>query len=157
MKIQVTSGTGEEETGINAFDKALMDAGIADFNLVRLSSIIPEGSVVEAREPVLEGAEYGDRLYVVMSRNVVDEEGEEAWAGIGWAQERKSDKGVFMEGCGSSREEVKEYIGKALESACEYRQEDLKIGGIEVCGLECRGKPVCAVVAAVYEAEGWNE
>lgn len=41
MKIQVTLGAGEGETGINAFDKALMDAGIADFNLVEMSSIIP--------------------------------------------------------------------------------------------------------------------
>jgi len=157
MKIQVTSGTGEGETGINAFDRALVGTGIADFNLVGLSSIIPEDSVVEACEPELEGVDYGDRLYVVMSKNVVDEEGEEAWVGIGWAQERESGRGIFMEGCGSSQEGVEKYIRRALESACEYRQEDLEISGIEVSGRECRGKPVCAVVVAVYGAEGWEK
>ena len=39
----VTSGTGEAATEPAAFDGALLDAGIANYNLIRLSSVIPAG------------------------------------------------------------------------------------------------------------------
>ena len=37
------SGSSEGYTELNAFDQALLDAGIGDTNLVRLSSILPPG------------------------------------------------------------------------------------------------------------------
>ena len=37
----IVSGSGESEYELVAFDKALMDAGIGDYNLVQVSSIIP--------------------------------------------------------------------------------------------------------------------
>ncbi len=40
----LTSGSGDGSTMLNAFDAALIDAGIGDTNLVRLSSILPPGS-----------------------------------------------------------------------------------------------------------------
>ena len=45
MKIIVTSGTGEGPTSLAAFDAALLDAGVANYNLICLSSIIPPGSM----------------------------------------------------------------------------------------------------------------
>lgn len=41
----LTSGKGEGTTTLNAFDAALLDAGIGDTNLVRLSSILPPSCV----------------------------------------------------------------------------------------------------------------
>jgi arginine decarboxylase len=40
----LTSGWGEASTELNAFDAALLRAGIGDTNLVRMSSIIPPGA-----------------------------------------------------------------------------------------------------------------
>jgi arginine decarboxylase len=40
-RMLVVSGTGNAFTSLNAFDTALLDAGIANFNHVKLSSIIP--------------------------------------------------------------------------------------------------------------------
>lgn len=37
----IVSGVGKSEYEIVAFDKALVDAGIGDYNLVRVSSIMP--------------------------------------------------------------------------------------------------------------------
>ncbi len=39
----VVNGSGEGRTTLNAFDHALLDAGVGDTNLVRMSSIVPPG------------------------------------------------------------------------------------------------------------------
>ncbi len=40
-KYIITQGSGTSKYDLNAFDKALLDSGIADYNLVKLSSILP--------------------------------------------------------------------------------------------------------------------
>ncbi len=40
----LASGRGEGNTEINAFDHALLDAGIGNLNLVRVSSVVPAGA-----------------------------------------------------------------------------------------------------------------
>ena len=46
-KYFITSGKAVSEvSGLNAFDRALMSAGICEQNLVAVSSVIPEGSVM---------------------------------------------------------------------------------------------------------------
>lgn len=44
MKVSITSGKSEGPTRLNAFDNALLDAGIGDVNLIKVSSIIPAHS-----------------------------------------------------------------------------------------------------------------
>lgn len=44
MKIAITSGNAEGASKLNAFDNALLNAGIGDVNLIKVSSIIPKGS-----------------------------------------------------------------------------------------------------------------
>ncbi|MGZ7096225.1 MAG: pyruvoyl-dependent arginine decarboxylase [Methanobacterium sp.] len=44
MKIAITSGKSEGPTKLNSFDNALLDAGIGDVNLIKVSSIIPPNS-----------------------------------------------------------------------------------------------------------------
>jgi arginine decarboxylase len=45
QKFFLTSGSGEASTGLNAFDAALLQAGVGDTNLIKLSSILPPGAV----------------------------------------------------------------------------------------------------------------
>lgn len=40
----LTSGSGEASNSLNAFDAALLQAGIGDTNLVKMSSILPPGA-----------------------------------------------------------------------------------------------------------------
>ena len=47
MKIDIVWGRSEGKTLLSAFDKALVKAGIHNFNLIPLSSVIPQNSVVE--------------------------------------------------------------------------------------------------------------
>ena len=47
LVIRVTAGSGKGRTALAAFDSALRAAGVADHNLVRLSSVIPAKASIE--------------------------------------------------------------------------------------------------------------
>jgi arginine decarboxylase len=63
MRIQLVSGAGSARTQLAAFDAALVDAGISNYNLITLSSVIPAGAeIIETDErPQLNGS-WGDRF-----------------------------------------------------------------------------------------------
>ena len=69
MKITVTWGTGVGSTKLSAFDKALWNAGIANLNLIPLSSVIPPNSVIKIKKLSSTNSEinFGKRVYVVLS------------------------------------------------------------------------------------------
>ncbi len=46
MKVSITTGKAEGPTKLNAFDNALLDAGIGDINLIKVSSILPAGAEI---------------------------------------------------------------------------------------------------------------
>ncbi|NMB16013.1 MAG: pyruvoyl-dependent arginine decarboxylase, partial [Firmicutes bacterium] len=43
-KFTLVAGGSEGPTGLNAFDNALLAAGLGNLNLVRVSSILPPGA-----------------------------------------------------------------------------------------------------------------
>jgi len=156
MQIKITSGVGSGPTALGAFDAALRNAGIENYNLIPLSSVIPPGAEILRVRPTVRSSEYGHRLYVVMARHDASEPGEEAWAGLGWTQEPESGRGLFVELHGSSRLSVHGAIEStldAMKAARDYdyaKNESLIVGGI------CEGKPLCAVAIAVYTSEPWE-
>jgi arginine decarboxylase len=155
MQIIVTVGTGEGPTALAAFDAALLAAGVANYNLIPLSSIIPPGSTIERRVFVTPPGEYGHRLYVVMARSDADEIGKEAWAGVGWTQAPGDGRGLFVELHGTSQADVRAAIEVTLESMMAHRNRMYGPIHCEIAGSVCRGAPVCALVIAVYKSEGW--
>ena len=157
MQIHVTTGTGDAPTPLAAFDRALIEAGIANFNLIVLSSVIPAKSEILRAGYVAKADEYGSRLYLVMARHEEQQPGKSAWAGLGWTQEQDSGRGLFVEMHGSERIEVESDIKTTLESMIASRP--LSYGAIEseIVGIECRYKPVCALSVAVYQSQGWEK
>jgi arginine decarboxylase len=155
MKIIVTTGVGTGPTELAAFDTALLDAGVANYNLIPLSSVIPPGSVLKREKYVTPENEYGHRLYVVMSQQETSEPGEEAWAGVGWTQD-DTGKGLFVEHHGSSEIWVKEAIYDSLRTMMANRNDyvDCPIYH-EIVGVRCADQPVSAVAIAVYESQEW--
>lgn len=160
MNIHVVSGLGTGPTKLSAFDSALNDAGVANFNLIRLSSVIPPKSniMIHDNEPVprLNGG-WGDKLYVVMAETRVDTPNVEAWAGIGWVQEKKTGKGLFVEHEGNSEEAVKRDISQSLEALMATRNVDFGDINMKVVGCVCTEHPVCALVVATYKSSDWSE
>ncbi len=155
MKICITTGTGEGPTPLAAFDAALIDAGIANYNLIYLSSVIPTGSVIQRAKFMTPPDEYGYRLYLVMARQDQQQPDHSAWAGLGWTQDQTAGRGLFVELHGSDRAAVEFDIQASLESMIASRA--LPYGPIqsEIVGITCRDKPVCALAIAVYQSQGW--
>jgi arginine decarboxylase len=158
MKITVTWGTGTGSTKLSAFDRALWNAGIANLNLIPLSSVIPPNSYLKVSKLRSSNSEknFGKRVYVVLSSMNTTKIGQFVYAGIGWRSVNKTKKGLFVEHHGRSFEEVKSKITKSLTDMVKYRKE--KYGKIEykIAGIECKSKPVSALVCAVYQIEPWQ-
>lgn len=156
--IRITSGVGSGPNTLAAFDGALRAAGIANFNLLRLSSVIPTGAVLErptGASPSPAGG-WGDRLYVVLAELRITDPSHEAWAGIGWVQDDESGRGLFVEHEGYNRAEVERDIEASLASLCAGRSQSFGPPQMHVVGTPHLGQPTCALVAAVYESEPWR-
>ena len=93
-KAATTSGSAEGTTPLNAFDNALLAAGIGNINLVKVSSILPpQAAVIDL--PRLRPGAIVPTAYAAMTSEVP---GEVVAAGVGWA--RPTDpkcNGVIME------------------------------------------------------------
>ena len=158
MEIQISTGIGIGPTQLSAFDSALNNAGVANYNLLKLSSVIPPKSKIVINKTALTGlpGEWGDRLYVVMAEQRAHVPNEEAWAGIGWVQDKKTGRGLFVEHEGSSEKAVKNDIKQSLEALMATRNVDFGKIHMQVVGTTCKHLPVCAMVVAVYQADGWK-
>ncbi len=158
--IEVVRGVGRGPTKLAAFDAALRQAGVANFNLIVLSSVIPPGATVQLLPEsgrAQPRAEWGDRLYVVMADMRVDQPGQQAWAGIGWVQQESSGRGLFAEHYGHSEGEVRRDLEATLTSMAAARPQALGPPRYAVQGAACDGEPACALVLAVYESAPWSE
>jgi arginine decarboxylase len=155
VRIVITKGIGEGPTPIAAFDAALMAAGVANYNLISLSSIIPPGSTVVRARYLTPPDEYGHRLYMVIARAEAIEPGQEIWAGIGWTQERADGRGLFVELHGCEQGQVVEALDQSLRAMIEGRGRAYGPIEYELAGAVCEGRPVCALVIAIYQSQGW--
>ena len=156
--IQITSAIGTGSTTLAAFDRALLSCGVGNFNLLRLTSVIPpETDVIPSTGPADVLGDWGDRLYVVMAEQRVDRPGRQGWAGIGWVQHEPTGRGLFVEHEGHSEDQVRSDLERSLSSLVEARP-NVEFGPMRsvVRGAECEGEPICAMVVAVYEAAGWT-
>ena len=158
MEIKIVSGKGDGVTELAAFDKALFVAGIANYNLLPLSSVIPAHSEIKDYGSLeYNDSEYGYRLYLVMAEKIESRIGKVAVAGIGWVKHPNNDNsGLFVEFGGESVEEVEDKITKTLTSMTSYRPEECGEIKMKITEITCEDKPVCALSAAVYKSEGWE-
>lgn len=161
MDIHIASAVGTGPTTLAAFDAALYQNGIANYNLIRLSSVIPPNTnlVQHQKSGVpseLMPGTWGDRLYVVMAEQREDKPNAEAWAGIGWVQDPETKKGLFVEHEGSSEASVRRDITQSLEALMATRNIDLGPINMQVVGKTCTHHPICAMVVAVYQASNWE-
>jgi arginine decarboxylase len=157
MKINISAGTGVGPTELAAFDHALVNAGVANFNLIYLSSVLPPTSEVSVlNKPHQPRGRWGDRLYVVMAQSRTSDRHKEVWAGIGWMQDPKTKRGLLVEHEGHSEGEVREDIQSTLKALAENRGMEFGPIYMEVVGKKCVALPVCALVVAVFESSTWN-
>lgn len=157
MHIRITEGVGTGPTELAAFDQALVRGGIANHNLIYLSSVLPPDSEVEfsTKSRQSEG-KWGDRLYVVMAQKRTSQRNQEAWAGIGWAQDQETKRGLLVEHEGHSETEVRADIEHTLAALAKNRRMSFGPVSTHIVGTKCTDLPVCALVVAVFESTSWR-
>lgn len=157
MKINITAGNGVGPTELAAFDHALVNAGVANFNLIYLSSVLPPGSDVKIlTHPNHPVGQWGDRLYVVMAQMRTQQRNQEVWAGIGWMQDPETRKGLLVEHEGYNEAEVRADIENSLKALAQNRNKVFGPIHMKVIGKKCIALPVCALVVAVFESSEWE-
>lgn len=157
MKIYIISSTGSGTTELSAFDKTLLNVGIANTNLIPLSSVIPPNPKIVFQSPDIEETKFGNRLYLVISRNSTSINGKTVSAGIGWVIEKENKFGLFVEHEAETKEEVRKLIERSLQNMMgnrsEYAFSDIET---EITEVKCIKEPVCAISCAVYSLENWG-
>lgn len=156
MILQISAAVGSGPTELAAFDDALLKVGAANFNLVRLSSVIPPGSSVFDRiGPIPSpGGTWGDRLYVVCAEQRSSRQGDEVWAGIGWVQD-ESGRGLFVEHEGPCERTVRSDISASLDQLQLGRGLVLGRPHQRVVGSTVVDQPICALVLCAFATEAW--
>lgn len=155
LEVVVTSGTGQGPTDLAAFDAALNNAGVAHFNLIRLSSLIPSGSRVFAGSVAQPPRDKrGDRLYAVYAEHRQSVTGHTALAGLGWAQD-DTGAGLLVEYCGEDQAHAEAYINMTLDNMKTRRPGSYGENQWRTASIDCDVLPVVAVVIAAFRVESW--
>lgn len=143
----LVAGTGDAFDGLVAFDKALLNAGISDVNLIKLSSIVGPG--VRRIEPV--SLKLGSFVGVAYASTTSAVVGERIASAVAIAHPTdKSRASLVMEHSDSaSREEVEEYVKKMAIEGMHSR--NLSVDFVEVIGAELVVQRVGATFAGVVE------
>jgi len=140
-----TAGNAEGSTPLNAFDNALLAAGIGNINLVRISSILPPGVQLVPLPRIKPGA-IVPTAYAAQTSEVP---GEVVAAAVGWARPEDPGKnGVIMEFHDkATREEAERMIVQMLEEAFRVRGE--RIRDMRIFAVEHRVERTGCALAAV--------
>ncbi|GAB3248500.1 pyruvoyl-dependent arginine decarboxylase [Nocardioides dilutus] len=155
LDISIRTGSGTGRTLLSAFDHALQSAGVADFNLVTLSSVIPPGSRLRHVSNTLPGG-HGDLLFCVRAEAYAEHSGDIAWAGLGWCVD-ETGGGLFVEHHGPSEESVAEQIELSLGDMNHKRGGGYGPVQMALASAHSTGLPTCAVVVAAYRVSSWFE
>jgi pyruvoyl-dependent arginine decarboxylase len=155
LDISIRTGSGSGRTLLSAFDHALQSAGVADFNLVTLSSVIPPGSRLRHVSNTLPGG-HGDLLFCVRAEAYAEHSGDIAWAGLGWCVD-ETGGGLFVEHHGGSEASVVEQIELSLGDMNAKRGGGYGPVQMALASAHCTGLPTCAVVVAAYRVSSWHE
>ena len=155
-ELPILKATGTGGTALAAFHNALVGVNLAHYNLIRLSSVIPPGTVIDptGTAPAPTGS-WGDRLYCVYAERRTTTPGEEAWAGIGWVQ-RFGGGGLMVEHEGGSEAFVTDSILTTLYDMVQGCEADFAPPHFVVNGAHCTSKPVCSLVIAPFEMASWH-
>jgi arginine decarboxylase len=119
--VSLVSGHGEGGTEVNAFDRALQHAGVANLNFIRVTSILPPGARVIEVPPYPPGI----LVPAVYARIVSTTPGDRISAaiGVGINHDRH---GVIMEHTGhASGAETERIVRRMIEEGFEMRGMEL--------------------------------
>jgi len=144
-KYFITVGAGEGLTLLNAFDAALVSAGIGQFNLAKVTSICPPGAVRSSTIEVLPGS-IVHTAFAFFQSSIP---GELISAAVSVAVPKDTRlPGLIMEYSGRGhKSEIEDIVRKMAQNGMEMRGYD--IAKIESMAVEHRVQKKGCVIAAV--------
>jgi arginine decarboxylase len=145
-KVFLTKGLGRHKYQLKSFEEALRKAGVAQQNLVQVSSILPPKCKMISRENGLKSLTPGEICYCVLARSDTDEHGRMVASGIGVAVPRdRSQWGYLSEVHG---------FGMSQQVAADLA-EDLAAGMLgTTLGLEVDPNKAWSEKEQVYKSSG---
>lgn len=148
-RVGIAWGTGEGHTELGALDAALAAAGVGDYNLVRLSSVIPAGAAVELVGTHERCFPVGQPVACVIA-DATGSKGTVA-AGLGWSLAEEG--GVFMEEGAGDAETCRKKLIAGVRDGRELRDwawdHEVRTKTVEHEVEECGAAVVVAVYAPV--------
>ena len=84
-RLFLTKGKGQHKEKLASLEQALREAGIAPFNLVKISSIFPPGCQLISKKEGINNLRPGQIVFLVMSENSTDESHRIISASVGLA------------------------------------------------------------------------
>jgi len=163
MKIYITTGVGFGKTPLSAFDGALADAGVMNFNLLTLSSVIPPMTTIVHEKMPVEDGEWGNKLYCVKAEMRSRQSGRFIGAALGWYQ-LEDGRGVFVEHEetgeveSSVEADLREEVKRSIMDLCKNRglEFDEDKLGIKIKTTQVKEQPASVLVVAAYKSEDWS-
>lgn len=95
-KLFLTRGVGIHKERLTSFEMALRDAGIAHFNIVRVSSIFPPHCQIISKEEGLPLLQAGEIVFAVVAEMSTNEPGRRIASSIGVARPADQDKYGYL-------------------------------------------------------------
>jgi len=140
-----TTGHAEGGTALNAFDNALLAAGIGNINLIKISSILPPDVPVVELPKIKPGALVPTAYAAITSETP----GETVTAAVGYAlPDDPTKNGVIMEFHGvATRDEAERQIRAMLDEAFRVRGEP--IAEMRVVAVDHRVERIGCALAAI--------
>ncbi len=127
-KLFFTRGVGKHREKLASFEMALRAAGIAQFNLVRVSSIYPPDCKIISREKGLDEMNAGQIVHVVLAESATNEPRRLLASSIGVAIPKDPKQFGYLS-------EVHDY-GMTEKKAADYAEDLAAQMFATVCGLE---------------------
>ncbi len=158
LKIFLTKGSGEGVTKDAAYCAALNKAGLINLNLIHLTSVLPHNCKIINKKPKFSYQDYGKKLYVIISEIRSSKVGKTICAGLGLLEEEKgTGYGLVVQMQGSNERRVRKEIRDSLNEIVKYSKRKYKKKiNLVIEKITCKNKPVCALVALVFdEIEDW--
>lgn len=142
-KFTICAGSAEGPTRLNAFDNALLAAGIGNLNLLRVSSVLPPGAQYVEKLDIPPGS-LTPTAYGTITSSTPGERIAAAVA-IGFSQDTF---GMIMEYSGvCSKEEAEREVTRMVEEA--FRQRNMPLVKVMARGTDIVVQHVATAFAAV--------
>jgi len=149
--VLLTTGTGYGDTELTAFDRALLDAGIGNLNLMKVTSVLPPGGRVLNLADFSLKIPKGALIPTVYSRSTSGIKGLmiASAIGIGVPEDMSENGMIFEASITGPRDEAKQLVHNMILEAFNIRNVNLKEVYIIASEMESAGRIACTLAAAL--------